>query len=164
MVYPNYSMWKYPMRKWQVSCLRQTSQRRQQKTELVDKAILKKKQNHLSMDFSKPLSYFTPNLGAITMDILDKKNKKPQMYCHGSCILDSSTNFINKLVDCKVSKLAIRYQPWKSLGALCRVPVKISCNLPRFYSWLIWWQCEWGFYSVNLPPRHHPWQYWLTWG
>ena len=35
--------------------------------ELVDKAILKKEHNHLSMVFSKHLAYFTPNLGVIKL-------------------------------------------------------------------------------------------------
>ena len=55
---------------------------------LVDKAILKEERNHLLMVFSKHLVYFTPNLGVVKLGILDKKNKKPRMYRHGSYISD----------------------------------------------------------------------------
>ena len=77
--------------------------------ELVDKAILKEEHNHLSLVFSKHLAYFTPNLGIIKLGILDKKHKKPRMYCHGSYLLEASTNPINNLVDCKLSEPAIGY-------------------------------------------------------
>ena len=76
---------------------------------LVDKAIFKEEQNHLLMISSKHLAYFTPNLGVIKLSILDKMNKKPQMYRYRSYILDSSTNPINKLVDCELSDPAIGY-------------------------------------------------------
>ena len=55
--------------------------------ELVNKAILKKESNHLSIDFKRHLAYFIPNLGVIKLGILDKKNKKPHMYRHGCLIL-----------------------------------------------------------------------------
>ena len=77
--------------------------------ELVDKAILKEERNHLSMVFSRYLAYFTPYLGITKLGILDKKHKKPRMYRHGSFLSESYTNPINKLVDCKLSKPAIRY-------------------------------------------------------
>ena len=76
---------------------------------LVDKAILKEEPNHLLRVFSKYLAYFTPNLGVIKLGILDKKNKKPHMYRHGSYISNSFTNPINKLVDCNLSEPAIDY-------------------------------------------------------
>ena len=63
--------------------------------ELVDKAIIKEEHNHLLIVFSNYLAYFTPNLGVIKLGILDKKNKKPRMYQHGSYMSDSSTNPIN---------------------------------------------------------------------
>ena len=77
--------------------------------ELVDKTVLKEDRNHLSMVFGKHLAYFTPNLGVIKLGILDKKNKKSQMYQHGSYISESSTNPINKLVNCRLSEPAIGY-------------------------------------------------------
>ena len=61
------------------------------------------------MVFSKHLVSFPPNLGVIKLGILDKKNKKPQMYRHGSYISDSSTNPINNLVNCGLSEQAIGY-------------------------------------------------------
>ena len=61
------------------------------------------------MDLSQHLAYYTPNLGVIKLDILDKKNKKPCMYRHGSYISDDSTNPINTLVDCDLSEPAIGY-------------------------------------------------------
>ena len=76
---------------------------------LVDKAILKEERNHLSMVFSKHLAYYTPNLGVIKLGILDKKNKKPSMYRHGSYILEDSTNPINTLVNYDLSEPAIGY-------------------------------------------------------
>ena len=79
--------------------------------ELINKAILKEVRNHLLMVFSKNLVYFTPNLGMTKLGILDKKNKKPQMYLHSSYITESSTNPINKLVDCNLSEPATGY-PW----------------------------------------------------
>ena len=77
------------------------------KMELVDKAILKEERNHISKIFSKHLAYFTPSLGVIKLGILDKKNKKLRMCCHGSYISYLFTNPINQLVDCKLSELAI---------------------------------------------------------
>ena len=77
--------------------------------ELVDKAILKEERNHLSLVFSKHLAYFTPNLGIIKLGILDKKNKKPRMYRHGSYLSETSTNPINNLVDCALSEPSIGY-------------------------------------------------------
>ena len=77
--------------------------------ELVDKAIMIEERYHLSMVFSKHLAYFTPNLGITKLGILDKKYKKPRMYCHGSFLFKSSTNPINKLVDYKFNKTIIGY-------------------------------------------------------
>ena len=76
---------------------------------LVNKAILKEEHNHLSLVFSKHLAYFTPNLGIIKLGILDKKDKKPRMYRHGSYLSGASTNPINNLVDCELSEPAIGY-------------------------------------------------------
>ena len=76
---------------------------------MVDKAILKEEQNHLSMVFSLHLTAFTPNLGIIKLRILDKKHKKPRMYHHGSYISEDSAHPINKLVDWNLSELAIGY-------------------------------------------------------
>ena len=78
-------------------------------SELVNKAILKEECNHLLLVFSTHLAYFTPNLGIIKLGILDKKHKKPRMYCHGRYVSETSTNPINNLVDCKLSKPAIGY-------------------------------------------------------
>ena len=61
------------------------------------------------MVFSKYLAYFTPILIIIKLGILDKKHKKPRMYRHGSFISEYSTNPINKLVNCELSKPAIGY-------------------------------------------------------
>ena len=79
------------------------------KTEIVNKSILKEERSHLSLVFSKHLAYFTPNLGIIKLGILDKKHKKPCIYCHGSYLLEASTNSINNLVECKLSEPAIGY-------------------------------------------------------
>ena len=79
-------------------------------SELVDKAILKEERNHFLLVFSKHLGYFTPNLGIIKLGILDKKHKKPCMYCHGSYLSKTSANLINNLVDYKLSKPAIGYE------------------------------------------------------
>ena len=61
------------------------------------------------MVLRKHLAYFTPNLGVIKLGILDKKNKKPRMYCHGSYISDACNNPINKLVNHEFSEPAIGY-------------------------------------------------------
>ena len=73
-------------------------------SQLVNKAIHKEEHNHISMVFSKHLAYVTPNLGTIKLGILDKKHKKPSMYQHESYLSKSSTNPINKLVNCELSK------------------------------------------------------------
>ena len=75
----------------------------------VNKANLKEERNHPSMIFSKHLAFFIPNLGIIKLGILDMKNRKLQIYHHGSYISSTSTNPINKLVDCKLSEPAIGY-------------------------------------------------------
>ena len=77
--------------------------------ELVDKAILKEEHNHFALVFSKHLAYSKPNLGILKLGILDKKHKKMRIYCHGSYLLEASTNLINNLVDCELSKPAIGY-------------------------------------------------------
>ena len=60
------------------------------------------------MVFSEHLAYFTPNLGIIKLDILNKNHKKNHV-CIGMVVSESSTNSINKLVDCKLSEPAIGY-------------------------------------------------------
>ena len=62
------------------------------------------------MVFSKHLTYFTPNLGVINLGILDKKNKKPRMYYHGSYNSNSYTNLTNQIVNCKLSEPTIGYE------------------------------------------------------
>ena len=76
---------------------------------LVDIAILKDERNHLLMVFSQHMACFTPKLGVIKLGILDKKNKKPRMYRHGSYILEYSINLINTLVDCNLRDPTIGY-------------------------------------------------------
>ena len=61
------------------------------------------------MVFSSYLKSFTPNLGIIKLGILDKKYKKPRMYCQGSYISEDFTHLINKLVDCELNEPAIGY-------------------------------------------------------
>ena len=74
------------------------------KPKLVDKAIHKEECNHLLMIFSKHLAYF------IKLGVLDNKNKKPQMYRHGSYISESSTDPAHKLVDYDLSEPVIGYK------------------------------------------------------
>ena len=77
--------------------------------ELINKAILKEEHNHLSLVFSKYLAYFTSNLGIIKLGILDKKHKKPRMYCQNSYLSEASISPINNLVNYKLSEPAIGY-------------------------------------------------------
>ena len=61
------------------------------------------------MVFSKHLASFTPNIGIIKLGILNKKNKKPRMYRHGSYMLHKDSHPINKLVDVALSEPEIVY-------------------------------------------------------
>lgn len=71
---------------------------------LVEKAVLKEKRNHISMTFVRHLFYHTHNIVIIKLRIMNTKNKKSQVYKDGSYIPHKEIHSINRLVTISLNK------------------------------------------------------------